>query len=182
MSWLRNPFFIITSCRCMVWFFSCQSHLLSSLSYVLCFLCCGFFSLVFIICSMFHTSFFSFIFCASLLICKFQWTILSIYLIYLMFQLSWRHRLYIFVLFLTINSSFDIDFSSGASVQLSLCSFHTFMHNFSRWVFKLVFINQYIEIAPHFFFILVIWSFFLKITFVSLLICNLRIACHNILI
>jgi len=129
MSWLRNHFFIITSRMCMVWFFFCQSHLLSRLSYVLCFLRCGSFSLVsFITWSLFNTSFCSFIFCSSLLIFKFQWTVASIYFIYLMFQLSWRHRLYILVLVLIINSSYNIDSFSGFSVQY-IFMFISFFHS-----------------------------------------------------
>jgi len=108
------PYFISINSYCSCYSLFSRVHFFSVI-FIISFIvrlkiyaCFGSFSSAFFSCSLFHTFFCSFIFCASLLIFKFQWTVASIYFIYLISQLSWRHRLYIFVLVLIINYFFDL--------------------------------------------------------------------------
>jgi len=161
MSRWRRQLFIMTSRFGVCLAFFLLISLLTSLFYFLCFLRCGSFYLVHFLMFSVLLFFCSFIFCASLLILLVSLIVTSAYSIYLISRLSWRHRIFIFVLVLLINFSFNIGITSASSVQYIFMfkTLHGGCLN-SAFISHYV-INQYIEIARHFTFIWVIWTFFL---------------------
>jgi len=152
--------------RCIVWFGSCLVSLyvdkfiiFSVLLFVV-----GHFIL-----SFFHVlSFMYFILCASMFISLMSEIVTSVYSFYLISRLSWRHRISILVLVFLVYLSSDIGLFDWFHRAIYLyVHFFFFIKTFHGGCLNFVFnsyyiINQYIELARHFSFIWVIWTFFLK--------------------
>jgi len=110
--------------------------LLTSLFYFLCSLRCGSFHLVLFLMFSILLFYWSFIFCASLLILLMSLIVTSVYSIYLISRWSWRHCLYILVLVLISIFSFNIGIFFCFLRAIFLYVYFFLCINLSRWLFK----------------------------------------------